>query len=79
MLDFFLTSLGGYQQLFVTVVLLAFLFLILRDAVLWYFKVHKIVHLLEQIEKNTRKAGDTEMVVERTGPFIDEVVEKIRE
>ncbi len=34
------------------------LFLLLREFVTWYWKQTRIVHLLEQIEENTRKQKD---------------------
>lgn len=34
-------------------------FLIIRELVLWYWKISKIVSLLEKIEKNTRKEDKT--------------------
>lgn len=35
--------------------LLIALFLIFREFALWYWKINRIVELLEQIEENTRK------------------------
>lgn len=32
-----------------------FIFLIIREVVVWYFKINKILGLLTKIEENTRK------------------------
>jgi hypothetical protein len=34
-----------------------FAFFILREVVTWYWKVNRVVELLEQIEENTRPGG----------------------
>jgi len=34
-----------------------FIFLIMRQFTLWYFKVNQIIGLLEKIEENTRQGG----------------------
>jgi hypothetical protein len=34
------------------------IFLVFREVVTWYWKINKIVSLLEQIEENTRKPDD---------------------
>lgn len=43
----------GYIAIFFVVLFL--IFLALRKLATWYFKIDKVVHLLEKIEKNTRK------------------------
>jgi len=35
-----------------------FIFLILREVLTWYWKINKIIVLLEQIEENTRPHQD---------------------
>lgn len=37
-------------------------FLVLREVVLWYWKIGKIVELLEKIEKNTRAKHEDQNV-----------------
>ena len=43
-------AVGGLVMLVVTVVVLAMIFLVCRAVVLWYWKVDKIVSLLESID-----------------------------
>jgi len=48
-------AIGGLVGLAVVGAIIVALFLLLRAVVLWYWRVDKMVRLLEQIEKNTRK------------------------
>lgn len=45
-------------------------FLLFREIVTWYWKINKIVDLLEKIEKNTRKENVNSNIEQiRKGPF----------
>jgi len=48
-------AIGGLVGLAVVGAIIVALFLLLRAVILWYWRVDKMVRLLEQIEKNTRK------------------------
>jgi len=41
----------------VVLIIIIVLFVVLRELVTWYWKLNKIVELLEQIEENTRPKG----------------------
>lgn len=45
---------GAIGQLVVALLVAILIWLAIRSVVLWYFKISRIVELLEQIERNTR-------------------------
>ena len=44
----------GLIGLIVALAVILFIWLVIRGIVLWYFRINRIVELLEQIERNTR-------------------------
>ena len=49
------TTYTVYFEIFFGLLILLVLFIVLRSLVLWYWKINKIVGLLESIERNTHK------------------------
>ena len=45
------------QQYIVWFFVLILIFLLIREIFTWYWKINRIVELLEQIERNTHKEG----------------------
>ena len=43
----------------IAIIVMITLFLIGREIVTWYWKINKIIRLLDRIERNTRKEGVT--------------------
>ena len=62
-------------SLLVWVALAVLFFLLLREFFTWYWKINKIVKLLEQIERNTRRPEiakqEDKPTFERVGAFTD--------
>lgn len=54
-MTFDLSKLPFPEAFFVGFFFLLAAFLILREIILWYFRINRIVELLEKIEENTRK------------------------
>ena len=61
-----LNNIFTLQNVLITFVILIVVFLTLREFVTWYWKINKIVHLLEQIEENTRNPKPQGMAAETT-------------
>jgi hypothetical protein len=51
------------QEILIAIFAGIIVFLILREVLTWYWKMNRVVTLLEQIEENTRPAD-----IEREGP-----------
>lgn len=54
-MTFDLSTMSPYETIFVGFFFFLAVFLIFREVVTWYFKLSRIVELLEKIEENTRK------------------------
>jgi len=64
---------GG--NIFITLGIFLLLFFVFREIFTWYWKVNKMVSLLEQIEENTRKEGVVQLTDEEIrapGPIVSE-------
>lgn len=63
------------EQIIIWIFSLFLIFIIGREIITWYWKINKIVDLLEKIEKNTRKesvvlnTNKVEPITDRKGPF----------
>jgi len=45
----------GFVDVLLFLLVVGVFFLVIREFVVWYFKINKIIALLDKIEQNTRK------------------------